>query len=250
MRKTASSPLSLIPSTSVAASDTPTEMTKPEAPVAVPVPVVPEGFDDLFEDDLVIPRYAIVQPTSHEGTPGTFRSNLSGEERQELQLVPLRIQRGRVLWSDTLGEDPVCKSTDGMVPAPVIEKSVNDACCVLAGRRLRPICPMATWQRNEPPKCRDTYSMIGLDLETQTPVMLAFHGTGIRAVRVLRTMIFQRRLSLFDATCTLRLRKEQNGKGAYFVPEFVDVRQVDPPGKHREMYEQFSRYDVEGTFEA
>jgi hypothetical protein len=211
MRKPASGPLSLIPSMSVTANDPPSAIiTKPEAPDAAIAPVVPEGFEALYEDDLVIPRYAIVQPTSHEGTPGTFRSNLTGEERRELRLVPLRIQRGRVLWSDTLGEEPACKSTDGMVPAPSVEKPVNGACCVLAGRRLRPVCPMAMWQRNgngdgagrnEPPKCRDSYSMVGLDLETKTPFMIAFHGTGIRAVRVLRTMIFQKRLNLFDAAC-------------------------------------------------
>jgi len=259
MRKNASSPLSLIPTTPVPANDAPAAMTKPEPSLsALSAPLVPEGFDDLFEDDLVIPRYAIVQPTSHEGTPGTFRSNLSGEERKELRFVPLRIQRGRVLWSDTLGEDPVCKSADGIVPAPGIEKPVNDACCVLAGRRLRPVCPMAMWQRNgngdgagrnEPPKCRDSYAMVGLDLETQTPFMIAFHGTGIRAVRVLRTVIFQKRLNLFDAACVLRLRKEQNGKGSYYVPDFAEVKAVERPGTHREQYEQFSRYEYEGTEE-
>jgi hypothetical protein len=234
--------------------------TKSQVPVVpTPAPIVPAGFEDLLDDDLVIPRYAIVQPTSHEGTPGTFRSNLSGEERTELHLVPLRIQRGRVLWSDTLGEEPICKSLDGIVPSPTVERPVHDTCSVLSGRRLRPTCPTAMWQRtpngdgpgrNEPPQCRDTYSLIGLDLETGAPFAMSFRGTGIRAVRVLRTLIFQKHLALYDAECVLRLRREQNGKGSYYVPEFGDVRQVNQPGMHRSLYDQFARYDVEDPLDS
>jgi hypothetical protein len=227
--------------------------TREERVLAV-VPPEPDGFDDPYEDDLVLPRFSIVQPTSQEGTPGTFRSSLTGEERRELHLVPLRVHRGRVLWSDTLGTDPVCNSDDGISPSPSVEKPVSAQCCVVAGRRLRPVCRMAQWEatahdgapvHNGPPPCRATYTLVGLDLETQAPFFMTFHGTAILSVKVLRTVAFQKRLRLYDTECTLRLRLEQNGKGSYYVPEFCDVRPVDPPGLHRAAFERYATYDVQ-----
>ncbi|MBI4917363.1 MAG: hypothetical protein HY825_16105 [Acidobacteria bacterium] len=216
---------------------------------------VPFGLERLYEDDLVIPRVSVVQPTSREGTPGRLRMNLTGEERETIDLVVLRVQRGRVLWSPTLGEDPVCRSNDGLVPAA--DEPQSDVCCELHGRHLRPVCPAATWRpkpgnggRLEPPACRDTYTVIALDLATGAPFMLALHGSGLRAVRVLRTVLLQRRLNVYDAACTLRLRKQTNGKGSYYVPEFTDIRPVDPPGRYRDRYEQFAAYEPEGTFDA
>ena len=218
---------------------------------------VPAGLEQLYEDDLVIPRVTIVQPTSREGTPGRLRSNLTGDERERIDLVVLRVQRGKVLWSATLGDDPICKSNDGLVPATSVEHPQSDRCCIAAGRHLKPVCPAATWRakdgnggRLEPPACRDTYSVIALDLATETPFLMALHGSGLRAVRVLRTVLLQRRLNIYDAACTLRLRKQTNGRGTYFVAEFTNVHPVEPSGRFRDQYEQFAAYEPEGTYEA
>ncbi len=229
----------------------------PARPTPTALAPVPVGLEQLYEDDLVVPRVSVVQPTSREGTPGRLRSNLTGDECETIDLVVLRVQRGKVLWSATLGDDPECKSNDGLVPAASVEHPQSDRCCVAAGRHLRPVCPAATWRpkdgnggRLEPPACRDTYSVIGLDLATESPFMMALHGSGLRAVRVFRTVLLQRRLNIYDAACTLRLRKQTNGKGSYYVPEFTDVRAVDPPGRYRGQYEQFVGYETEGTFDA
>ncbi|MBI5499783.1 MAG: hypothetical protein HY907_06040 [Deltaproteobacteria bacterium] len=261
MRKNRSSALSLIPTAPGEPAATPAAAISSATPVPAPLAVqnVPEGFDDLLADDLVLPRLTIVQPTSQEGSPGTFRSSLTGEERRELQLVPLAIRRGRICWAETLGEDPVCKSNDGRLPASTVERPVSEECCVLAGGRLKPVCGAAVWRRvktddglsrQEPPRCRETAIVVAVDLETQAPLMIAFHGTGIRSVRVLRTIALQKRLALFDAAATLRLRKVTNARGTYFVPEFHDVRPVEPAGKYRALYQQFATYNPEQTFEA
>jgi hypothetical protein len=229
----------------------------PVASATTALATVPVGLEQLYEDDLVIPRVSMVQPTSREGTPGRLRSNLTGDERETIDLVVLRVQRGKVLWSATLGEDPVCKSNDGLMPAASVEHPQSDVCCEVRGAHLRPVCPAATWRpkpgnggRLMPPACRDTYTVIALDLATETPFMMALHGSGLRAVRVLRTVLLQRHLNIYDAACTLRLRKQTNGKGTYYVPEFTDVGPVEPPGRFRDRFEQFAAYESEGTFDA
>jgi hypothetical protein len=207
---------------------------------------VPVGLEELYEDDLVIPRVSVVQPTSREGTPGRLRSNLTGDERETIDLVVLRVQRGKVLWSTTLGEDPVCKSNDGLVPAASVEHPQSDRCCEVRGPHLRPVCPAATWR----PTPGNVYVLVCLDLASEQPFMLSIHGSGLRSVRILRSVLLQRRLNLFDAAVTLKLRKQTNSRGSYFTPEFVNIRLIDPPGRYRDRYEQFAAYDSEGTFDA
>lgn len=257
MRKNTSSAVAVVRQSNEPKAESSAAAIAPAPADGVIQAAVPAGLEQLYQDDLVIPRVAVVQPTSREGTPGRLRSNLTGDERETIDLVVLRVQRGKVLWSATLGEDPVCKSNDGLVPASSVEHPQSDRCCVVAGRHLKPVCPGAAWRpsngnggRLAPPTCRDTYSVIALDLATESPFMMALHGSGLRAVRVFRTVLLQRRLNIYDAACTLRLRKQTNGKGSYYVPEFTDVRAVDPPGRYRGQYEQFVGYETEGTFDA
>ncbi len=209
----------------------------------------PDDSGPVYEDDVLVPRYAVVQPTSKEGTPGTFRSNLDGSERSELRLAPLRIQRGRVLWGAEIGSDPVCRSDDGLYPSSLIEKTVSEACCIVAGRRLRPVCPKAEWPRQGRPECRDTFLMIALDLSTETPFAMGFHGAAIRTIKIIRTLAWQRRVALHDLECVLKLRRETSAKGNYFLPIVAAVQPVSPAGKYRVWSERFARLDVGAQFE-
>ncbi|MDI7266600.1 MAG: hypothetical protein QME96_01230 [Myxococcota bacterium] len=204
----------------------------------------------VYEDDVLVPRYAVVQPTSKEGTPGTFRSNLDGAERSELRLAPLRIQRGRVLWGTEIGGDPICRSGDGLYPSALVERPVSEACCVLVGRRLHPVCPKAEWPRQGRPECRDTFLMVALDLATETPFVMGFHGAAVRTVKIVRTLAWQRRVALHDLECVLRPRRETSAKGNYFLPIVTSVQPASPAGKHRAWFEQFARLDVGTRFES
>jgi hypothetical protein len=217
----------------------------------------PEGFENLLDTDLVLPRLAIVQPTSKVGTAGMVRCALTGLERAELTMVPVRIQRGRVLWGETLGEDPLCRSNDGYYPAPNVEKPVHETCCVLAGRRLRPVCPMAIWGhagngngRGERPRCRDTFAIAAVDLAGEMPFLFAVHGAAIRSLRAFLTTVFRLKLNLFDVSCTLRLEKVNGSKGVSYIPRFDEVTPVQPLGKYRRQYEALARYALDATFEA
>jgi hypothetical protein len=217
----------------------------------VPPRSAPEDTGPVFEDDFVLPRRTIVQPTSGVGTPGRIRCSVTGEEKAEARLAILRLERGRVLWPTEIGQDPECKSLDGMYPAHSIEHPKAEVCTVAVARRLRPVCPMAMWgPKNERPPCRDTYAAICLDIESETPFLMSFAGMGLRSVRVLRTVAYQRKLSLFDVSATLRLRRLSNGRGSFYVPDFVDFHVVQPLGKYREPFERFRGYDVQATFDS
>jgi hypothetical protein len=217
----------------------------------------PEGFENLLDTDLVLPRLGIVQPTSKMGTAGTIRCALTGLERTEVAMVPVRIQRGRVLWGEMLGDDPICRSDDGFYPAPNVEKPLSETCCVLAGRRLRPVCGMAVWGHGgngnghgERPRCRDTFAIAAVDLANAMPFLFAIHGAAIRSLRAFLTTVFRLKLNLFDVSCTLRLEKVTGAKGVFYVPRFDDVCAVRPLGKYRRQYEALARCDLDTTVDA
>jgi hypothetical protein len=212
--------------------------------------VRPDESGPVYEDDVLVPRYAVVQPTSKEGAPGTFRSNLDGSERAELRVAPLKIARGRVLWGAEIGTDPVCRSSNGLDPSLSVEHPVSDACCIVVGRRLRPVCPKAEWPRHGRPECRDVFALVALDLTTESPFAMSFHGSAIRTIKIIRTLAWQRRVALHDLECVVRLRRETSAKGNYFLPIVAAVQPVSPAGKYRAWFERFAALDVGSQFES
>lgn len=207
------------------------------------------GFENFDESDLIIPRLSIVQPTSKEGTPGTFRSNLSGEEKEELRITPITFTKGMVLWSDELGNDPECRSNDALVPDPAIETPRNDRCHERTANRLRPVCPYAMWRAGEAPACKMTYTLLAIDMATMLPFLTSLHGTSVRSMKALISHVWQSRRPFFDVACRMGLNKVTNQRGTFFVADFSQYEDHEP-GTFREAYESLRAYDVQRTFDA
>lgn len=75
-----------------------------------------EGMEGLGPEHIALPRWDILQPISRkQGTPGWYISNLTGETREALEIIILRLTPTRVLWSDELSaRAPECASSDGI----------------------------------------------------------------------------------------------------------------------------------------
>lgn len=216
---------------------------------------VPLGLEDIDQGDIVLPRYTIVQPTSKEGTEGKFRANLTGQECDELQLIPIVFRKGMVLWDkeDRTHTTPLCRSNDAMQPDPAIAEPVSPVCHQHPGNRtagrLLPVCPKAKWNGGAPPDCSLTYNLIALDLQAETPFMMSFSRTGARAMQRLLSAAWMRRKALFDLGVKLRLSKVVDKGNKYYVPEFYDF--VDnEPGAYRPWYDMLRAYNPTTTFEA
>ena len=87
-----------------------------------------EGFEALDDSDFFIPRFKLVQPGGEADgeKAGRFRICVPGDEgpaegfteRECLDMIPLKVQRGRVCWGSEFGADPICRSADNLVPDP------------------------------------------------------------------------------------------------------------------------------------
>jgi hypothetical protein len=212
-----------------------------------------EGLEDIGQDDLIIPRLKIVQPTSQLGEgvlPGTFVSNLGGEGVKQVRIVPIAIKKGRVLFEE--GQDlPTCKSNDGLVPS--VEHPVAPACARLERGRLVTLCPRAAWMGRDadPPDCRLVYNVLALNLdEGASPFFISLKGTSCKPVKQLLSYLMMRKLSPFAMSCTMRLAETKNKLGRFYVIDFTDHRRVEPADLYREQWLALKAYDVERTFEA
>ena len=229
------------PETSLAVQESPGAIARPMEPLL--------GFEHFDDSDLIIPRLSIVQPTSKEGTPGTFRSNLTGEEKEQLRITPLTYSKGMVHWSEELGNDPECRSNDALVPDPNIENPKHDKCHDRIGNRLHAVCPYAVWRNSEPPACKITYNLVAIDMDAMRPFLISLHGTSVRAAKALISYAWQSRKNFFDIACRMSLNKITNQRGSFFVADFTGFENHES-GKFRELYESLRAYDVGKSYEA
>ncbi|MGC8495055.1 MAG: hypothetical protein ACP5SH_25335 [Syntrophobacteraceae bacterium] len=196
------------------------------------------GLEGLDASSFVIPRFKIVQPTSKEGTPGTLRINLTGDEFASLPIILVKAIQGRVLWDpDQKNDKALCRSYDFLTPDPSIESPFSPVCAkkVLNLRRqevLTPVCPQAKWNKDSKgkdvkPECNETYNLLCLQAEDFLPFWIALGGASIAPVKRYLSAIALRRSRLFawETILTAEERKEPN---RHYVASFSAPRPLDP----------------------
>ena len=90
----------------------------------------PAGLEMMDHEDLAIPRLVLVQPVSQveDGIAGNFYLNLTGEQFEEIEIVFLKLTKGRMLPSEIPGDKPLCGSPDRIKPSPRFESPVSPQC--------------------------------------------------------------------------------------------------------------------------
>jgi hypothetical protein len=201
----------------------PPEPTSPAASNALP----PEGMETFEREDIIIPRMRIVQPTSEEGTPGTFRLNITGDEYQTIEVVFIKAIKSRVMFDSDLNKGPLCGSLDRINPSSYFSlrdrTPMADKC---AG------CPYAEWGKDrEAPQCNESYTLLGLDINTRIPFFLTTRSTGIKPTKMFLSAIFlkakMKKAALSDFKVTLSLKEVKNDRGRFYVPVFERPTYLD-----------------------
>jgi hypothetical protein len=212
------------------------------------------GLEAFDTGDLVIPRYKIVQPTSKEGTPGTFKNNLTNDETDKVNVVVLAASKGRVCWGENLEEDPICRSSDGLLPSDNVENPVNEICGNKEnGQRFEPVCSNAKWgENNERPLCNEVINLLCVGKDDLVPFFISLHGTQLKPVRAYLSALGLRKKSLYEYQSTLGLKEASNNKGKFYVIQFTNLKENKPEEKEafRAMYFQFAGHTIDQTFDA
>ena len=213
--------------------------------LSAPIATDEDGFS---QDDLIIPRWKSIQPTTRiEGVKeGHFYNSLTGELREKLENVVFLVRKnGRVLFPQTdFSGVRLCWSNDGCYPDSdkvlmQTGQQAKSSACVASGRKVMCLC--AEWHRDEkgtatPPECRETITFLGLDLQSLTPFIMTFHGAAISPVRNFISAVYLKKkqatmqgkeLHLRDFQIVLSLKLQMNEKGKYYIPVFEKVTQIN-----------------------
>lgn len=180
------------------------------------------GLQNFDTADLIIPRYKICQPTSQQGTAGTFKNNLTGEEAETLNIVALAASKGRVLWGEDIDQDPLCRSSNGLVPSENVENPVSEICGIKEnGKRFDPTCENALWGVDrERPMCNETINLLCIGKNDLVPFFISLHGTQMKPVRAFLSAVGLRRRSLYEYSATLKLKETTTARGNFTPSNF------------------------------
>lgn len=180
------------------------------------------AIDNISAEDLVIPRYRIIQNTSRVGTPGKWVSNTDADNELDfLDMVVVAISKYRVYFPEAgKGDRPLCKSNDGVHKSD--SSGIGDGTCAN--------CRYGQWGAKDPasgkatpPVCREGYTFTGYVLcedGSTTPAMVSFKGSAMRPVKTFLTRMFKRQIPTFAYVVRISALSEVNDKGRYFRPSF------------------------------
>lgn len=210
-----------------------------------------EGLEDLtLEDDLILPRWRLVQYSSTiEGHPGQWNNNLTEEVRNYLDLVVLKISPSRAHFNDE--RELVCASHNGY-------QAANGRYCLE--------CPLSLWgEDGEPPPCSRGYTFICLDPKDDSLCLVGALSMAVTPAKRYNSVLAHKKNPPFLFTTRFSGTDTIAPKGKFFLlklelsgensPEAIDkyrqeyqalatvrIQEYEEPAydqEHEEEYEEF-----------
>lgn len=193
--------------------------------LANPQSLTPLGMNNLQEQDLVIPRIMLVQPTSTmEGAfqhIGQWYNNVTNEFIDVIEACFVGVKFNRVVFPVTYDPNNTveCSSPDAIAPYPehvgsvVRGVTIQDTC---------DDCPLSKWDRDEDgkpvkPPCDLVYVYGCFDAQTGMPFSLSLRGSATFEAKKVNYLMKQFGLS---TTILMQSKQNQGQRGTYFTPQF------------------------------
>jgi len=213
-----------------------------EEALAVQDGALPQQAGLGFGDYTLKPsRLELLQPTKAVElgvTPGVFRDSDSGQTFEKMQVVPLRIQPGRVYWPEGQGlkSKPLCRSRDAVKPVTGPDLVCQAQTCAK--------CRHSDWATfrtsGKKPLCQERWSFLFIDTESKLPYFMSVGGVSLKPIRNFRDTITKLyhiakqkdiKLNIFDFTGEIVPKKIQNAKGYnYYELQFNNVGRIRNTG--------------------
>ena len=204
-----------------------------ETQLMVPKRNIPiEGLEDLtLEEDLILPRWRIVQYSSTiEGQPGQFNSNLDEELRNRLDLIVLKITPSRVMFDDD--RNLVCMSNNG-------HASTRGQACAN--------CPKSLWGADgEPPECSKGYTLICLDPDDDSLCLVGALRTSVPGLKRYSSLLVKKKRPPFTFLTRFTAADQVGPKGKYFILniELLGENSPDKIAECRQQYQALTNVNI------
>jgi hypothetical protein len=177
---------------------------------------------DLAPEDQVMPRLALLQPTSdHEGA-GKFYFSLTGETFDKVECVIFSNARGRVMFDPDISKRvSICGSDDRLIPSDRFEKPKSNDCmkCSFSNRNYTE--KVIVGNKEIDMYCSETMTLRAMFVDSLMPFLFVGRRSSIFAVNeFLSVMQFEtvkhrKPLCCFPIRMTTKLGK---GANKYWVP--------------------------------
>lgn len=235
------------------------------APTAAIVPAGGLGFGNSRMFKLKPAILEIVQRTTKGARPdefGKFRVKDTGELFDELHIVlAMAPQEKRVLFppGGDLGCDPICRSNDGLVPAPDALVPQANKCGFVDDRGyFQAMCKSASWnawkksrKSEDKPACQEKTQLAFWERTTQLPFILSVGGKSVSPIRTAMQHVARlaevlrakgQNPNIFDFSMKVKAVEEVGRRGTYYVLAFSDIATVkeEDKAKFGELYMQFA----------
>jgi hypothetical protein len=206
------------------------------------------GIGFTNEDLTPSPLELVQRTTQVDGAiPGKFRDKESNMHFDTMDIIPLAFSEGRVLFppGGDLKSDPLCRSNDGIVPAPNALQKQAARC---------DLCIRGSWanynkQTGEgKPDCAEQLRLLFIERTTGLPYHITAKGRSLTPMKMFKRTLAKynkmsqaqgSNLNIFDYTTTLKALPVKGPKGSYFVLQFtppVALKEEDR-GKFGPVYE-------------
>jgi hypothetical protein len=204
------------------------------------------GLEQLTPADLIIPRLTLIQPTSQvDGVEaGKFYMNLTGDEYSEVEVVFLKVMKGRIYFAeDGADRKALCGSADRVKPSPRFQPPMAPVCAE---------CSSARWDGKEPPDCSETFNLLGVTVESGLPFWWTVKSTAIAPTRRFLSAIALRAhlgKNLFDAQVLMKSQLVTL-PGKKFHKPMYSITWLKDSSPYRDLYSRYAKEEIERTFMA
>jgi hypothetical protein len=206
------------------------------------------GFEDVFIKPTFIELAQKTSMKHKDAQPGKLYDVLTGENKDSIQVVPLALRRGRVLFPEggNLGAQPLCRSSDGLVPSPFVQFPQHHNCKE---------CPKGSWDNYDrktgkgKPECKEAYQMLVVIRDTGLPRKVKIGGSSIAPVKQLMEHLKQNAIeskmkgegnrNIFDYTFTISSQYIESPKGNFYTLKFSDVKRISNIGEFGQLFVQY-----------
>ena len=209
---------------------------------------------DMGEEDLVMPRLVLVQPTSKIEGAGKFYYTLTQELLDEVECVVFSNVRGRVMFDPDLSKQmSICGSNDRSIPSPRFEEPKAKACIECDYHRREYFEEVVIGGKKVKQMCQETQTIKAMFVDSLMPFLFVGRKTSLMPINTfLSEMQFEcaknkRGLHCFPIKITSKMISKVNQK--YYIPVITKLGMIEK-AEFNNMMQKYSNYDVDKTYAA
>jgi len=181
------------------------------------------GLETMDRTDIKMPKIKLVQATSLEAQKGKapaghFLNTITGESYPYIDAHLLVLGKGRVMWKKPFkrGEDPLCRSNDGLVGIETATKN----------KRACETCPYRVWENkadgSNKPECNNSYTWLAVTAgQNPAPFRLLASGSSVSPTKDFLNTIAPKKYPPLVYNVRISSEQQENQSGVFYVLKYT-----------------------------